>query len=86
MPSLDRTAASNAERLQSSNEGQVLDTVPKVKLKYQDRDGDYVTILDRTEMSEIVQHAVSFHVYLLQVIRADRHVRKQTLEGLVDII
>ena len=98
VPSLDETAAQKAKEAVNkdggensrsdspdvANDGKVLDTVPKVKLKYKDRDGDYVTVLDRTEMSEIIEHAVSFHVYMLQVIKTDS--RKKTMEGLLDMV
>lgn len=33
-----------------------------MKLKYRDKDGDLVTILERTEMSELLEFALSLHL------------------------
>jgi hypothetical protein len=41
------------------------DTVSKIRLKYRDCDGDYVTVAERTPIAEIARYAKSLHVYAL---------------------
>jgi hypothetical protein len=41
------------------------ETVSKIRLKYRDCEGDYVTVAERTPIAEIARHAKSLHVYAL---------------------
>ena len=77
-------SSSHDEPLNETNDD-IANTVPKIKLKYLDSDNDYVTVLDRTDITEVLTHAVSLHVYLAQVIEA-RQLKSQESHGLVDIL
>mmetsp|Transcript_15054 Transcript_15054/g.47062 ORF Transcript_15054/g.47062 Transcript_15054/m.47062 type:complete len:568 (-) Transcript_15054:574-2277(-) len=57
----------------------------KMKLKYRDADGDFCTIIDRTPLSEVLEHAVSFHVYLLEVANFTKMQKRKKLAGLIEI-